>query len=191
MARAGDTSGTSGRTWGDQLVDTLIRQGRLPPDVRQRNRPGQPLDVLKPLCSATAPRSDVASFAPSNEVGKQEPSVAVVEGGLLQPPATASSPPSSGPKPNKTESRWLQRLAAEGHSPRFNAITLIIESPVKRRRYTPDVLIAPPTGLELHEVKGFWQDDARVKIKVAAEMAGMRQDFRNNEVIPVGVRGDS
>ena len=24
--------------------------------------------------------------------------------------------------------------------------------------------------IELHEVKGFWMDDARVKIKVAAEM---------------------
>ncbi len=24
--------------------------------------------------------------------------------------------------------------------------------------------------MEMHEVKGFWQDDARVKIKVAADM---------------------
>jgi hypothetical protein len=37
--------------------------------------------------------------------------------------------------------------------------------------YTPDFMVL--TGeevLEAHEVKGFWQDDARVKIKVAAEM---------------------
>jgi hypothetical protein len=36
--------------------------------------------------------------------------------------------------------------------------------------YTPDFLILrPDMVLEVHEVKGFWLDDARVKIKVAAE----------------------
>lgn len=36
--------------------------------------------------------------------------------------------------------------------------------------YTPDfaVVLADDT-LEIHEVKGFWEDAARVKIKVAAE----------------------
>jgi hypothetical protein len=36
--------------------------------------------------------------------------------------------------------------------------------------YTPDfaVVMADDT-LEIHEVKGFWEDAARVKIKVAAE----------------------
>ena len=28
--------------------------------------------------------------------------------------------------------------------------------------------------MEMHEVKGFWQDDARVKIKVAAQMYPFR-----------------
>lgn len=37
--------------------------------------------------------------------------------------------------------------------------------------YTPDFAVMRSSGLlECHEVKGFWQDDARVKIKVAAEM---------------------
>ena len=37
--------------------------------------------------------------------------------------------------------------------------------------YTPDFAVMKPTGeLEMHEVKGYWQDDARVKIKVAADM---------------------
>ncbi|MGB3290956.1 MAG: DUF1064 domain-containing protein [Burkholderiaceae bacterium] len=37
--------------------------------------------------------------------------------------------------------------------------------------YTPDFAVMMPDGqIELHEVKGFWQDDARVKIKVAASM---------------------
>lgn len=37
--------------------------------------------------------------------------------------------------------------------------------------YTPDFAVMRANGtLECHEVKGHWQDDARVKIKVAAEM---------------------
>lgn len=37
--------------------------------------------------------------------------------------------------------------------------------------YTPDFCVMLADGtLEMHEVKGFWEDDARVKIKVAAAM---------------------
>ncbi|AZW14225.1 DUF1064 domain-containing protein [Bordetella bronchiseptica] len=37
--------------------------------------------------------------------------------------------------------------------------------------FSPDFAVMRPDGqIELHEVKGFWQDDARVKIKVAADM---------------------
>jgi len=36
--------------------------------------------------------------------------------------------------------------------------------------YTPDYLVTAQDGvLEVHECKGFWEDDARVKIKCAAE----------------------
>jgi len=36
--------------------------------------------------------------------------------------------------------------------------------------YTPDFMVMNPEGyIEVHEVKGFWEDDARVKIKVFAE----------------------
>lgn len=36
--------------------------------------------------------------------------------------------------------------------------------------YTPDFLVLKgDMELEIHEVKGHWEDDARVKIKVAAE----------------------
>jgi len=36
--------------------------------------------------------------------------------------------------------------------------------------YTPDFIVLDKSGyLEAHEVKGFWTDDARVKIKVAAD----------------------
>lgn len=41
----------------------------------------------------------------------------------------------------------------------------------KATTYTPDFVVVLPDGrVEFHEVKGFWRDDARVKIKVAAEL---------------------
>ena len=37
--------------------------------------------------------------------------------------------------------------------------------------YTPDFVVLAADGvLQAHEVKGFWQDDARAKIKIAADM---------------------
>ena len=37
--------------------------------------------------------------------------------------------------------------------------------------YTPDFAVMLSNGqIELHEVKGHWQDDARVKIKIAADL---------------------
>lgn len=41
--------------------------------------------------------------------------------------------------------------------------------------YTPDFAVMRSDGaMECHEVKGHWADDARVKIKVAAEMYPIR-----------------
>ncbi len=41
--------------------------------------------------------------------------------------------------------------------------------------YTPDFFVMTASGeLECHEVKGFWEDDARVKIKVAAALFPFR-----------------
>jgi hypothetical protein len=41
--------------------------------------------------------------------------------------------------------------------------------------YTPDFAVMRADGaLECHEVKGFWQDDARAKIKIAADMYPLR-----------------
>lgn len=40
-----------------------------------------------------------------------------------------------------------------------------------RTFYEPDFRVVLNDGsIEMHEVKGFWEDDARVKIKVAAEL---------------------
>lgn len=41
--------------------------------------------------------------------------------------------------------------------------------------YSPDFAVMRADGLmEIHEVKGFWRDDARVKIKVAADLFPFR-----------------
>ena len=41
--------------------------------------------------------------------------------------------------------------------------------------YTPDFAVLPADcRLELHEVKGFWRDDARAKIKIAAALFPFR-----------------
>lgn len=41
--------------------------------------------------------------------------------------------------------------------------------------YTPDFMVHTTDGyIEMHETKGFWEDDARVKIKVAAEVFPFR-----------------
>lgn len=41
--------------------------------------------------------------------------------------------------------------------------------------YTPDfALMRPDRSIEIHEVKGYWRDDAKVKIKVASEMYPFR-----------------
>jgi hypothetical protein len=49
----------------------------------------------------------------------------------------------------------------------FEAVTLKL---AKDLRYTPDFLVMRMDGmLECHETKGYWQDDALAKIKMAAE----------------------
>lgn len=77
---------------------------------------------------------------------------------------------------NKTESRYadqleLRKLAGEVAWYGYESIKLKL---TKATFYTPDFLVILADGtVELHEVKGFWEDDARVKIKVAAELFPM------------------
>lgn len=74
---------------------------------------------------------------------------------------------------NKMEAEYSQHLELQK---RAGAIEWFKFEGVKFRLadntfYTPDFLIMFKGGLmEVHETKGFWVDDARVKIKVAAEM---------------------
>lgn len=73
---------------------------------------------------------------------------------------------------NKTERAYADTLdllqkAGEVASWKFEAVKLKLAGATF---YSPDFLVILPCGrVEMHEVKGFWMDDARVKLKVAAE----------------------
>jgi hypothetical protein len=77
---------------------------------------------------------------------------------------------------NKLEAAYSAELdlllrAGEIRGWKFEAVKLRLAD---KTFYTPDFLVVLKDGsLEFHETKGFWRDDARVKIKVAAEMYPM------------------
>ena len=72
---------------------------------------------------------------------------------------------------NQTEARYAGYLDGMKHTGEvvawaYEAMKLRLAD---KTFYTPDfVVIRADGGIELHEVKGHWEDDARVKIKVAA-----------------------
>lgn len=78
---------------------------------------------------------------------------------------------------NKTEAAYaahLGLLRAAGNIQwfRFEGVKLRLAD---NTFYSPDFAVMASDGvLEMHEVKGFWQDDARVKIKVAADQYPFR-----------------
>ena len=74
---------------------------------------------------------------------------------------------------NNTEARYAQQLDMRiltGDVVRYEFEKLKFKLAPKTF-YTPDFYVVTPECIEIHEVKGgLWMDDARVKIKVAAEM---------------------
>lgn len=80
-------------------------------------------------------------------------------------------------KMNQTEAAYAERLRAMQHAGeilwhRFEGIKLRLAD---NTFYTPDFAVLAADGvMELHEVKGFWQDDARAKIKIAADQYPFR-----------------
>jgi hypothetical protein len=80
-------------------------------------------------------------------------------------------------KMNRTEAAYAQYLELQKHAGevlwwRFEGIKLRLAD---NTTFTPDFNVLPRDGvLEMHECKGFWQDDARVKIKVAAALYPFR-----------------
>lgn len=78
---------------------------------------------------------------------------------------------------NATEAAYAQHLGLLKHAGdvvwfRFEGVKLRLADATF---YTPDFAVMAVDGvLEMHEVKGFWTDDARVKIKVAADQYPFR-----------------
>lgn len=78
---------------------------------------------------------------------------------------------------NKTEAAYDQHLALLQHAGeiqwrKFEGLKLRLAD---NTFYTPDFAVMAADGvMEVHEVKGFWQDDARAKIKIAADIYPFR-----------------
>lgn len=78
---------------------------------------------------------------------------------------------------NKTETAYDQHLAIQQHAGeilwrKFEGLKLRLAD---NTFYTPDFAVMTADGvMECHEVKGFWQDDARAKIKIAADLYPFR-----------------
>ena len=78
---------------------------------------------------------------------------------------------------NKTEAAYDAHLAELQHAGqikwrKFEGLKLRLAD---NTFYTPDFAVMAADGvIECHEVKGFWQDDARAKIKVAADLYPFR-----------------
>lgn len=91
---------------------------------------------------------------------------------------------------NKTETAYamtleLRRRAGEVVWFKFEGIKFRLAD---NTFYTPDFIVMLASGaLEAHEVKGHWQDDARAKIKIAADMYPLR--FIAVQTAPRGAGG--
>lgn len=78
---------------------------------------------------------------------------------------------------NKTEAAYAQTLQIRKYAGeiawyRFEGIKFRLAD---NTFYTPDFAVMLADGaMECHEVKGFWQDDARAKIKIAADQYPFR-----------------
>ena len=78
---------------------------------------------------------------------------------------------------NKTEAAYAQHLSLLQHAGeiawhKFEGLKLRLADSTF---YTPDFAVMSADGvMECHEVKGFWQDDARAKIKIAADLYPFR-----------------
>ena len=78
---------------------------------------------------------------------------------------------------NKTEAAYDDHLALLQHAGqvlwrKFEGLKLRLAD---NTFYTPDFAVMAADGvIECHEVKGFWTDDARAKIKIAADIYPFR-----------------
>jgi hypothetical protein len=74
---------------------------------------------------------------------------------------------------SKLQAAWAEHLEDER---RAGNLRLVLEEPIslrlaERTWYRPDFLVLTEDwGIEIHEVKGHWEDDSRAKWKIAAEL---------------------
>ena len=73
---------------------------------------------------------------------------------------------------NKLEERYAQHLelrkrAGEIVDYRYERLKFKL---AEKTFYTPDFMVTFQDRIEIHETKGFWEEDARIKIKMAAEL---------------------
>lgn len=92
--------------------------------------------------------------------------------GQPEPAGKARGRPVGVGKMNKTEQAYAEHL--EGLRIAGQIVWFAFEAwrfrLADRTYYNPDFIVMTSDGfLEAHEVKGHWEDDARVKIKVAAQ----------------------
>ena len=108
--------------------------------------------------------------------GRVVPVAAVKESLTTQRPQYALGRLKTG-EMNKTEAEYtahLEALKTAGEIVwfKFEGVKLRLAD---NTFYTPDFMVMGANGLiEMHEVKGFWMDDARAKIKIAADMYPFR-----------------
>jgi hypothetical protein len=125
---------------------------QLPPRHRE--------EALRQLASEDAKKFGVAVS------GEPDPMTKPAGVAMRAPPHPAISTDEA--KLNKTEREFLAYLRS--CTPLWIGIQNVTLKLADDCRYTCDFLAMWEEGLEFFEVKGFWRDDARVKIKVAARM---------------------
>lgn len=130
---------------------------------------------MRRLVQASAPTAGPAPAAPR---AYRPPSAAQPSGNGNAAGKVARGRPRHVPgEMNKTEEAYAAHLAlklAAGEIAwfRFESVKLKL---AERTHLTIDFFVMTAAGdLEAHEVKGFWEEDARVKVKVAAEMYPFR-----------------
>ena len=90
---------------------------------------------------------------------------------VIRRPGPRIRPTAGNGRMNGLEEKWADQLELLKISGMilawsFESVGLRLAD---RTFYYPDFLVVCPNHFELHEVKGHWEDDARVKFKVAAE----------------------
>jgi len=100
----------------------------------------------------------------------------VAHGGKVETPAVGTMVDERA-EMNETEAAYADFLDEELDAGRirwwrYGSVKVMLAG---RTFYTPDFAVQRADGvLELHEVKGFWEDDARIKVKMLAEMFPFR-----------------